>query len=251
MRIETVKWITAAAVIAGCTAACGGGESQSTGPTQISSAEGLWNGSTASGRTATALVLDDGTYWIVYSAMGDSTAIGGVAQGNATSDGGTVTSSNGIDVNFEGLGVNDFTMSGSYVEKSSLTGTLTYPQASEGFSATYDPDYELTPSLSTIAGTYSGTTAVGDGVEAVSATITSGGQISGMGASGCSFTGMASLHAHGNVYDLEITFGGGVCSNGSATLTGNAYFIASSGELVGAAVNSGRTNGFIFVATHQ
>jgi hypothetical protein len=177
--------------------------------------------------------------------------IGGVAEGNETSDGSAVNSSNGIDVNFEGLGVNTFTLSGTYVEKSSLTGTLTYPQTSETFSSTYDPDYDLTPSLSIIAGTYSGTTAVGDGVEAVSATITADGQISGMGASGCSFTGMASLHAHGNVYDLQITFGGGVCSNGSATLTGNAYYIASSGELVGAAVNTGRTNGFIFVATRQ
>jgi hypothetical protein len=45
------------------------------------------------------LVLDDGTYWILYSAPGDSAVIAGAIQGNGTS-------SNGKDFRV-GVAVND------------------------------------------------------------------------------------------------------------------------------------------------
>ena len=208
MRVAIIRGIIAGAAIAGGVAGCGGGDSPTSDTAQSSkhSAEGLWNGTTTTGRTVTTLVLDDGTYWVVYSAAGNSAVLGGVAEGNSVSNNGQVSSSNGLDVNLEGFGVNAFTMSGTYTPNGSLNGTLQYPQTSQGFTAAYDTDYDLTPSLATIAGDYSGVVDIGSGLESVLVTVTSDGHIGGMGASGCTFTGIASLHAHGNVYNPASNF---------------------------------------------
>jgi len=226
--------------------ACGGGGSTSTATPPASTAEGLWNGTISSGRTADALVLDDGTYWVIYSLVGNSSVIGGAAQGNGTSNNGTFTSNNGIDFNLEGFGINAFTLSSSYTAKSTLSGTITYPSSTAyTFKATYDTDYDLMPSLATIAGTYAGTAATLGGVESATATITDSGTMSGRGASGCTYTGTASPRPKGNVYNISVTFDGGICSNGTATVTGVAYFNAKTNQLIAAALNSDRKNGFL------
>ena len=77
--------------------------------------------------------------------------------------------------------------------------------------------------------------------------VASGGAITGTSAGGCSFTGTATPRASANVYDIMVTFGGGVCDNGTNTVTGVAYYVAAQNELIGTALNGGRTNGFIFV----
>jgi hypothetical protein len=51
------------------------------------------------------------------------------------------------------------------------------------------------------------------------------------------------------LFDLTVTFGGGVCSNGTSTVTGIGYFDASTKRIYGAAPNSSRTDGFLFVGT--
>jgi hypothetical protein len=111
-------------LVAFALSACGGGGSTVTAPTPAGTAEGLWNGTISSGRTATGLFLDDGTYWVVYSSVGNSAVIAGAAQGNGTSSNGIFNSSNGIDFNLEGLGVNRFTLAGTYTAKSTLTARL-------------------------------------------------------------------------------------------------------------------------------
>jgi hypothetical protein len=245
------KEILGLLVVAFAVSACGGGGgSTPTAPTPAGTAEGLWNGTTSSGRTATGLFLDDGTYWVVYSSVGNSAVIAGAAQGNGTSSNGTFSSSNGIDFNLEGLGVNGFTLTGSYTAKSKLNGTITYASnTTYTFNATYNTDYDLTPSLATIAGTYTGSAATLGGVEFATVTISGTGAISGRSASGCTFTGTASTRAKGNVYNVSVTFGGGVCSNGTDTVTGVGYFDAKTKQIIAAALNSGRTNGFLAEAT--
>jgi hypothetical protein len=231
--------------------ACGGGGSGGgilAPPADTSgTAEGLWNGTTGTGRTIDGLVLSDGTYWFIYTAVGNDAVVAGAVQGNGTSSYGKFTSANGIDFNLEGLGINDFSFSGTYTAKSQFGGTITYTGGTtDSVSATYNTDYELTPSLATVTGTYSGQATSGGGVESATVTITSGGAIAGSSASGCSFTGAAAVHPTGNVYDVTVTFGGGVCLNGTDTVTGVAYYVASSKELISAALNSARTNGFLF-----
>jgi hypothetical protein len=154
-----------------------------------------------------------------------------------------------LDFNLEGAGILSFTMAGTYTEKVQLAGTNTYTAGSSSFTATYDTDYDLAPSLATIAGTYSGEALTVNSNEAATVTITSGGAITGTSAGGCSFTGSAATRAKGNVYNVSVTFGGGVCDNGTSTVTGVAYYIAAQNTLVSTALNSGRTNGFIFSGT--
>jgi hypothetical protein len=254
MRQLTINNALAILAASVALASCGGGGSSSgiappPPPPDLGTAEGLWNGTTGSGRSFAGLVLDNGTYWFLYTAAGNNAVLGGAVQGDGTSSSGKFASSNGMDFNLEGLGINAFTLAGTYTAKSQLGGTLTYTGGTTNtFTSTYDTDYDLTPSLAAIVGTYSGEAAtVSSGPEAATVAIASGGAITGTSAGGCSFTGTASPHAKGNVYDVSVTFSGGVCTNGTSTVTGVAYFIAAQKQLVSTALNSGRTNGFLFL----
>ena len=221
-------------------------------PTPTSStAEGLWIGTTNTFRSLTGIVLENGTYWVLYSSPNNSTVIAGVVQGSGTSLNGSFSSSNAKDFNLEGKGIDNATVSGSYITKRSFNGAVTYSSLNPSvtFTSTYDPSYEEIPRLTRLAGTYAGTAAVVGGTESASLTVTSSGAISGFGMSGCEFSGTATPHLKGNVFDLTVTFGGGVCLNGTSTVTGIGYFDVTSGQLYGAALNSGRSNGFIFVGT--
>ena len=250
------KIITSFAVLAASVVlvSCGGGGGSSANsppppPPDLGTAEGLWNGMTADNRSFSGLVLDDGTYWFLYTAAGNNAVLGGAIQGTGTSSGGQFASSNGLDFNLEGAGILSFTMAGTYTEKAQLGGTNTYTSGTNTFTATYDTDYDLVPSLATIAGTYSGEARTVSSDEAATVTIASGGAITGTSAGGCSFTGSAVPRAKGNVYNVSVTFGGGVCDNGTNTVTGVGYYIAAQNTLVSTALNSGRTNGFIFLGT--
>ena len=237
--------------------ACGGGgrggstSTSAAAPAPATTAEGLWIGSTSSSRSVTGIVLDDGTYWVLYSAPNNSTVIAGAVQGTGTSLNGSFSSSDGKDFNLEGLGINNATVSSSYVTKQSFNGVVTYSGLNQAitFTSTYNMAYDQIPNLSTIAGTYTGSAAVLAGTESATVNITSSGAINGSGASGCQFTGTATPRTKGNVYDLSVTFGGGVCSNGSSTVNGIGYFDSTPKRLYGVAVNSSRSNGLIFVGT--
>jgi hypothetical protein len=234
------------------TSSCGGGGSDGgTNPPTATTAEGLWNGTTNSGRTIVGLVLDDGEYWVIYSLVGNNAVIAGAVQGNGTSRNGSFTSSNGRDFNFEGAGVNDLTVDASYVMKQSFNGSLKYKASGTQFTfaGTYNADYDLTPSLSSVAGTYTGSALTSGGVEFAMTTISSSRSITGRSASGCSFSGSASPRAHGNAYNVSITFAGGACANGSSTVTGVGYFDAETKQIIAAGLNGSRTDGFIFVGT--
>ena len=232
-------------VVTVAVSACGGGGS---GDGDSGTAEGLWQGTTNTNRAIAGLVLDDGTYWFIYSVAGNNQIIAGIVQGNSTSTNGSFSSSNGRDFNLEGLGVSPFALAGAYSAKRSLSGSVMYsPSSVTTFTSSYDTDYDLSPSLSAIAGTYSGSAATSAGTESAMVTISSLGAISGSSARGCTFTGSAAPRPRGNVYNVSVTFGGGVCANGTNTVTGVAYFDAPTKELTSAALNSARTNGFIYV----
>lgn len=235
-----------------CLAGCGGGgDGESTSSGSSTTAEGLWLGTTTTARTVTGIVLDTGSFWFLYSLPNNSSIIAGGVQGTSSFTNGTFSSSDARDFNLEGAGINNATIAGNYAVKQSLNGTITYPSLNQaiGFNSVYDPAYELAPSLANIAGSYTGTASVLGGTENATVTISQTGSLSGVGSSGCTFTGTVAPRAKGNVYDVVVTFGGGVCSNGNSTVTGIGYFDAGAKRLYSAAVNSTRTNGFIYVGT--
>lgn len=236
-------------LVGGCGGGGGGGSSAP--PAVVSTAEGMWTGTTSSNRTVNGFVLDDGTYWVLYSAANNSNTIAGGVQGSSTSNNGNFTSTNAKDFNLEGLGILNATISGSYFAKQSLNGLINYPTLAQNvtFTSTYNASYDATASLANLAGTYTGTGAVVGGTETATLTITAAGAVTGNGVSGCQFSGTATPRSKGNVYNLSITFGGGVCSNGTNTVTGIGYYDSTLKRLWGAALNVARDNGFIFVGT--
>jgi hypothetical protein len=148
--------------------------------------------------------------------------------------------------------INNVTVSASYVEKTSFTAVTTYTNADQvTFNGSYDSAYDSKPALSVISGTYYGGADTSGGYDTVTFSISTSGAISGTGGSGCSFSGTITPRSSGNVYNVSIKFGGGVCALGSSTVSGIAYFDASTNVLYSAALNSSRSDGFLSVATMQ
>lgn len=235
---------------------CGGGGGSSTPAVgtsspavQAASVEGLYVGTTNSNRTVTGIVLGDGTYYVLYSPPGSSSLIAGVVQGTGTTNGNSFTSTDAKDFNLEGLGILNASVSTSFAAKTNLNGSVSYPAQNQTvtFATTYDTDYDTTPAISTIAGTYSGQSAVVGGSENASVTISSTGAVSGRGNSGCTFTGQATPRTHGSVYDLTVTFGSPPCANANTTTNGIGYYRSSTKRLYGVGLNANRSNGFIYV----
>ena len=231
--------------------ACGGGYGESSfsslpQPT-APSAEGRWTGATPTRRTVGGLVLDDGSYWVFYTARGNANVLAGLVQGISTSHSGSFGSSNARDFNLEGADIRAATMSGSYVPKKSFHGTIAYFNGDTGsFTSTYDADYESAPNMSLVAGTYSGLRADN---HTVTVTVDSAGTLSGHSSDGCTFVGAFSPRAKGNVFNNSVTFGGGACRQGTETVTGVAFYDAVTQRLYSAALNSARTNSYIFIGT--
>jgi hypothetical protein len=208
----------------------------------------LYSGTTGNGRAVTGLVLDDGTYYFLYSLVGNSNVIAGVVQGSGTSTATAFTSSNTRDFNLEGLGVLPATLSATYTAKQSISGSVSYSQGSPvTFSGTYDSAYEATPSLAALAGTFTGQVASSAGAENATVTVSANGTLSGAGASGCATSGTVAPRSQGNVFNVSLSFGGAPCLFANQTLTGIAYFNATTKALYAATPNAARNDGVLFV----
>ena len=234
-------------------AACGGGGGNGGAappPERAASAEGLWIGSTSTSRTLTGFVLEDGSYWLLYSLPHASSFIAGVVQGSGNSLNGSFSSADGVDFNLEGQGISNTTVSASYMVKQSFNGSVSYPSLNQAytFTSSYNADYELNPSLSAVAGTYTGIASVAGSDELTTIAVSAPGIVVGTGlTSGCKFLGTARPRATGNLYDLSVAFGGGTCSSGTNAVAGIGYLDASAKRLYLAALNKSRSNGLIFV----
>ncbi len=230
-----------------CLSACG---SESDTPSlplptlPTTSAEGLWTGTTNTNRTVAGLVLDNGTYWFLYSEVSTPA---GLIQGDSSSLNGAFASSNAKDANLQ-TGVLDATINGNYTAKQSLDGTIAYQAGGQiKFTTTYNSDYDLPPDVNAVSGIYTGPVAVN---ETVNVTVTSAGGISGSSSTGCTFTGSFSPRAQGSAFDVTMTFGGQpACLNGSDTVRGVGFYDAGAKRLYSAALNDTRTKGFVFIGT--
>ncbi|NGZ12018.1 MAG: hypothetical protein CV088_22090 [Nitrospira sp. LK70] len=211
------------------------------------SAEGLWTGTTDTNRTVTALVLDNGVYWALYIEASNPSVIAGVVQGDSSSQNGAFTSSNARDFNLQN-GTLDATINGSYVMKQSLNGTIAYQNNTQAtFTMTYGSDYDLTPDMNAVVGTYTGLVTAS---ETVTVIVSTDGLIGGNSSTGCTFSGSFSPRTHGNVFDVTITFHGEPgCTIGTEPVNGIAFYDAGTKHLYSAALNGNRTDGFVFIGT--
>ncbi len=177
------------------------------------SAEGRWTGTTSTGRAVAGLVLEDGSYWLFYTARGNPLILAGLIQGTGTSHSGSFGSSDTRDFNVEGADIRAATMRGAYVPNKSFDGTIAYfTGEAESFTSTSDANSESALNLTQLAGTYAGLRADNS---TVTVTVDSTGTLSGHSTDRCTISGTLSPPATGNVFHNSVTFGGGCLSPGN------------------------------------
>ena len=250
--IKESDWVVSI-VLASTLVGCGGGGGDSGTVASASatapSAQGLWTGTTNNNRSVTGLVLSDGSYYVLYAAAGSPNTVAGVVQGNGSLSGSTFSSSNGRDFNLEGAGVLPVTVTATVATKQSFNGTVSYGNnVATTFTTTYDASYENTPSLSSLAGTFSGQVALSQGVQTATFTISPAGTVNGSG-NGCSFTGSVTPRTDGNAYNVRVTFGASPCFFTNQTLSGLAYYNTQTKRLYAAAPNASRSDGVLFIGS--
>lgn len=251
MKLTSASRAALLALLAAAVAGCGGGGGDSgppaTPPPQVSTAEGFWSGTTSSGFSLLGAVLENGEYWVMYYANG---LLYGVVQGRGTANNGSFASTNGLDF-YVGGTVTPVAVSASYQSRASIQGLVT-PQAGGSpvtFTAAYDASYETPATLTAVSGVWRGRLLSG---ETYTINVASGGTFTGAGSSGCTFVGAVAPRASGKaVYNVSITFNGGICALGTQTITGIAVTGGSgaSAVLFATALNATRSAGLVLIST--
>jgi hypothetical protein len=240
-----MKRLTALAAAAVLTA-CGGGGSDGTStttPTPVAvTAEGFWSGTASTGPQVQLAILENGETWGFYTSKG---SLLGAIYGNTNSSG---TSVSGSGFDFYNSTVQPGTYTGSFSPKSTLNLALTSGTSSSTFAGKYSAAYDQPALLANLAGTYSGYGISGKTAASfIPVTISSTGNITA-GNSSCSVSGAATPRASGkNIFNIRVTVAGNFCalSNGSV-INGIAYYDTNSREVVIMALNSSKTDGFIY-----
>ncbi|TJZ66841.1 hypothetical protein [Chitiniphilus eburneus] len=211
-------------------------------------AQGIYRGSTSDSRQTTTLIVPSGQFYTWYTTKLSSSIIGGGVEGVLSASDGTLASNNAVDYNIELGTISPASITGSYTEQSTISGSLTYGQNADTvtFSANYDSAYENTPSLAAVAGSYDGLASSPGGTEVVVLTVDSDGKVTGVDTAGCAFSGTVTPDATHNYYAISTTFGVAPCVSAGLTFTGVALYETSGGRLLGMAPNSSRTGGVIF-----
>lgn len=232
--------------------ACGGGGGGGDSSSTANPAQGLWEGTTNTNRNATGIILSDGTGYFLYTERFSDSTIAGVVQGKIDANNGTFSSNNAKDFNFgDDIGVVNVALTGAYTAKNNLTGVAVYGGSlgSTTFTTTYSSNYELTPSLATIAGNYSGQVVTSAGIENAATSISTTGVFYALGSSGCVANGSFTPRTDGNAYNTSITFGGSPCLFANQNFSGISYYDGTTRTLYSAAPNASRTDGILFVGT--
>lgn len=231
------------------TLGAGGCGEQLTTPPSPDNAEGLWSGTTNTGRTLTTAVLDDGSIYIFYSAALNANQLSGVIQGTGTTNNGSFISTDTKDFGI-GVAALDASLSATFTPRQFFNGSISYQGTSTvTFTGTYNTAYDTTPTLASLAGVYSGQAGSSGGVQPSTVTAAIDGTFTGTEQNGCTFTGTTTARTRGNVFDQTITFGGAPCFFSGKTFQGIVYFDNLTRRLYSAAPNSLRTDAAIFFGT--
>jgi hypothetical protein len=244
--------------------ACSSGGGDSAAPVvSAGTAEGLWTG-TMAGRTVNGAVLDDGTYWFLYSAVGAPTIMAGTLQGNGSAQNGTFTSSNGLDFSNDLEEKFPVTVTGPYVMPLTLDGTVTYPGGGQvTFTSTFNSENSVTPVIANVADTYSGSvfgfphTMTVSPTGVITVTTLGGPHRTGVSVDvsgielGCDFTGTLSPRSQGgNMYDITLTPTTNAFMCALGPFNGVAFFDATDNKRIYVlALNSSRNRVFPFTGT--
>jgi hypothetical protein len=248
--------IAAAAALTMLLAGCGGGDDDcddgcSPPGSALDRAAGFYEGVNASNRHVSVIVIETGRYYVLYGPTGipSSTQIEGVLVGDGTASGSTFTASTLQNLNFTDQTNVAGAMAATFQLRSYFDANLSYVGgATDAFNSDYSFRYEDPPSLSLVAGNYTGQLASIVGVPNANMTISSSGAVSIAATGGCTAGGTILLHPFGNVYDVNLSFGAG-CPAAGLTLSGHAKYDTTTNSLTAITTTPGVTSTVMVVAT--
>ena len=247
--MKTSGWI--AVLLCAGLAGCGGGGGSSSG-TDVGSvtpaslaAQGIYQGTTSSGKAFDLRLLEDGTYYtLVGNYAGQQFQVTQLVQGSGTQNAESFSSSDTRDYLYTGQVISG-SLSSTVNPGASISGTVTEGNSATTFSGTplsgTTYDYNAAPSLSPVVGNWIMSTLQGANA---SVTVNADGSFAGS-TGGCSFSGQLSARSSGkNVFNAAVMFGPVPCAlpNGTANGVALSYPIAgtSQTQLLVAAVDPTR-----------
>ncbi|HYD82370.1 MAG TPA: hypothetical protein VEC06_21410 [Paucimonas sp.] len=186
---------------------------------------------TDTAQPVTALLQDDGSYYLVYSGNGQAPA--GAIVGSATRTNGGYASADAADLSLIGTGSQTpapATLNGSIMAGKSFSGMVTYSSArgAIAFSTTYNDAYTRMPPLSLLAGTYAGAIATRSLKEdQLELAISASGAVSSKLRCGCNVTATLAPRSDGAAYIVTLQFVGGTHPLSNKSMAGNVYFDAA------------------------
>jgi len=247
-QMQAQRWVpesTDLGPIFACTPVPAGGASK---------AEGIWTGTTDLAETARAIVLDDGTYYILYSRPNSATDAG-VFQGTADTDDGNFVSGDGrnfpIPATSEQFGTaTPVSVDGSHAPQGTMQIVVTGTKGTRTFTASYVAGSGQPPSLAAVAGYYTGYSGHVDGRQQASFTVTADGKFGGTNPVRA-FSGTITPRATVNAFDWTVSALAGSCIFGLGPISGIFYYDAAAQRIHGFAPFDARQDEFFVVGTKQ
>jgi len=181
---------------------CGGSTSDTPTPTPaptptVAAMQGIWQSAAGAASSTSAIALPDGTLWTVLV-----NTSGTVLQKSSVTSQTTGFAGTGKAYTLGSTTVQSITSTVSFVEKTSLSGTVTRAGQAEPFALTYLSRYDTPAVLADLAGTW--TVTLGPGV--TTWTVGSTGALTGSRTTGCTYTGQFSLRSEQKaVMDVAVT----------------------------------------------
>lgn len=244
-RSVNILVIATTVAITGCGG--GGGSSNSTGTdpknpnTSVPSPKGFWTG-TQGASSLSAIVLANGDSWIISDDAGtiNFARIQTTATGN--SFGGT-----GTRYLLQSGTVEPVTASGTFVEKTTLSGSMS--PVSNSFILAYNTRYETIASLTDAAGSWLGSY----GSSTLTLNVASTGSLSGNSTTGCKYSGtLMTRSSDPAVFDVNFIETCGVNANPAVkALSGIATINAAKTAISIATSTADKASGALFVGVKQ
>lgn len=213
---------------------------------------GIWHGVYDVGADQpnfTALVLESGVFFAMYSVVGQPAVRSGLVHGHGTVTGGDFLADDAVEFNFAGAGASPGQLVAAALAQATLKGSFTVtdtPSQSGDFSLWFDQLYHQVPSLVTVAGHYDGELDSDAGAEFFSLQVSDAGDIAATGSGGCRATGTISPAARGNAYVIEIVFGASPCALPGQAVAGAGFYDPNTNLLLLGLVDPAREHGMVF-----
>ena len=242
---STIKILVAASVAALLTA-CGGGGGGG-GSTTNADSQGIWVGSASTGYTVSAVVLDSGETWGVYTS---GATIYGALYGSTTTSGNSASIA-GTDFDFLSNSSAPGTLTGTISPKSSMS-----LRSSSGVTLplTYQSSYDAAASAAALTGTWSFTGRSGSyTLIPGSITVNGSGQFT-LNQTNCVTSGSIVPRSGGkNIFNVTLSAVGSGCAVGQSSMSGVAFLDATvtPNKFLSLALTSSKSDGLIVLGTKQ